>query len=993
MSPSIRQSSTAPQGASPREDADETQEAVSERWDISIDHAQPVFEDQPIMAEGDSVIASGLQEGFDHVPDQISPVKLPDGSPRALSPSPSETCKPAASEPSTPIITSDEKDLEEEEGSTEEAIAEDWDTSMRSENGQHADSAPITGTDIERDGSQQRINDERTTDYPGAMSPSSPAASPARTDDIEQDHPEETTTVPPVANMDFVGGRDRDRVLDQETIEVNVDNVEEGVDQDGDEADTAIALSPPCSLEPNSEFKSVESPIANTELDCSAQLDEVKDASSSLGLHTQPDAETPWRQAISAEERTPTYEIGTPQTDPVRSESTSGPAVQAAATSALDLKPVEQVVSTYSALSPGVQAPTLVGGLLQEEESLRADIGSAHRLSEPPLSEGISVPLSAQVINSPACEHRPCSVIGPKAAEYDVPLGANSHLQISDVSSAQEANEELFDQYISLPPSPISSSGNVENRPIDESRSPEDKAESLCDEVDESPSSIEPISAPVEDAGTTSHTDLERADLGSEMSRAETGLEECHDRDGEDRQLSTDLIDGDANVLCIDVTDAEDTRYVSPSPSHLTAVNAATDEVEPDGDESSSSIVGDKTEDGESTKWDVSVDALQLEVLPSSTVVSPSSILVDSQDCVEEAQEKDDGYQEQTDLPLTPLAVVRSDRAAAAKTHIARPERSSTGPSSTHDGIDSGRQVTASTVCANVPIGYVALAPGSIDEPKDNERELSEDGIDIVGEEIEEEVEGDQDQPKDDGEQDDDKESERYSAAEEELESGAEADQAILQPPRPSTRIILRVVDRGIVKLESPPPRQPSQVGVDEDCAPASPSPIGSQLGSTQETQSIPLSIAATSTTPATAPDEDLPAPISVAVSEGDHHRHTRSSSVHRYADTLPGGISSLESMLVRRQSSSSSSSTRPSRLSAFTLAPGEVDSSDFPQNQPDNGDVRDARLRSDAVADDTLFEDVGNESFRSVVEVSSLDPRAAARAAAILKLVSLLYL
>jgi len=129
-------------------------------------------------------------------------------------------------------------------------------------------------------------------------------------------------------------------------------------------------------------------------------------------------------------------------------------------------------------------------------------------------------------------------------------------------------------------------------------------------------------------------------------------------------------------------------------------------------------------------------------------------------------------------------------------------------------------------------------------------------------------------------------------------------------------------------------------------------------------------------------------------------------SSVHRFANAQSGGISTLESMLVRRQSASfSSTSTRPSRLSVVASA---VDSGSPEQIRADHSDssssseeqssssasinIRPSRARQslgDELATATAAEeDAGNESFRSVVEVSSLDPRAAARAAAILKLV-----
>jgi hypothetical protein len=119
---------------------------------------------------------------------------------------------------------------------------------------------------------------------------------------------------------------------------------------------------------------------------------------------------------------------------------------------------------------------------------------------------------------------------------------------------------------------------------------------------------------------------------------------------------------------------------------------------------------------------------------------------------------------------------------------------------------------------------------------------------------------------------------------------------------------------------------------------------------------------------------------------------------VFRHVDSNLGGVSSLERMLRRNINAS----RMPSRLSqqitgdAPNVTPGrlhEEENKDAPASAEDGDEKQEGNqsvlLRS---ASKSLYDELaaadGDTSINSVVEVSSLDPRAAARAAAILKLV-----
>lgn len=113
------------------------------------------------------------------------------------------------------------------------------------------------------------------------------------------------------------------------------------------------------------------------------------------------------------------------------------------------------------------------------------------------------------------------------------------------------------------------------------------------------------------------------------------------------------------------------------------------------------------------------------------------------------------------------------------------------------------------------------------------------------------------------------------------------------------------------------------------------------------------------------------------------------SETIRRSATSQSAGMSAVEAMLIRRHSASSSISTRPSKLSLVAAAAPHENSAETRPSASRMG--RSQRSLGDEIASATateVEEDVGNDSFKSVVEVSSLDPRAAARAAAILKMV-----
>jgi hypothetical protein len=128
-----------------------------------------------------------------------------------------------------------------------------------------------------------------------------------------------------------------------------------------------------------------------------------------------------------------------------------------------------------------------------------------------------------------------------------------------------------------------------------------------------------------------------------------------------------------------------------------------------------------------------------------------------------------------------------------------------------------------------------------------------------------------------------------------------------------------------------------------------------------------------------------------------------------RYANTDPGGVPALERMLWRNTTATHVPSrlamqvtgdtpSTPSRESP--ASDDEDDDTELRGNQEqgrddeENAGDRSVRIRSARKSlHDELAGADGDTTINSVVEVASLDPRAAARAAAILKLVSKLFL
>lgn len=180
-----------------------------------------------------------------------------------------------------------------------------------------------------------------------------------------------------------------------------------------------------------------------------------------------------------------------------------------------------------------------------------------------------------------------------------------------------------------------------------------------------------------------------------------------------------------------------------------------------------------------------------------------------------------------------------------------------------------------------------------------------------------------------------------------------------------SEKIVIQVIDRGIVKLEdnqdSDTPRSSKETPDSDALAFVSSVNLSSLYPSLA---SLPI-LANTSDS---AQSSTLP--LSPAVSVPSQSQPL----VYRY-----GNAPAIEAML-RRRNSSSSGPARPSEglSQEFTLAEG------FSTVPRPNRSLHDDLASFTA----TVENEEADQSMRSVVEVSSLDPRAAARVAAILKLV-----
>ncbi len=182
-------------------------------------------------------------------------------------------------------------------------------------------------------------------------------------------------------------------------------------------------------------------------------------------------------------------------------------------------------------------------------------------------------------------------------------------------------------------------------------------------------------------------------------------------------------------------------------------------------------------------------------------------------------------------------------------------------------------------------------------------------------------------------------------------------------PAESGEKIVIRVINRGVVKIEDE--QVAVCLGLPNEL------PVHASLRELPSTSLYP-SLSTLPTLP-TEPvlSQPLPSP-SPPIALTSEHAQPR---VQRY-----GNASAIEAMLGPRNSSSSSSVRPPSRLSQEVTTASTEDG-------PSRSRMS---LRDElAFAIATERDNEGDESMRSVVEVSSLDPRAAARAAAILKLVS----
>ncbi|WWD21680.1 hypothetical protein CI109_106166 [Kwoniella shandongensis] len=245
-------------------------------------------------------------------------------------------------------------------------------------------------------------------------------------------------------------------------------------------------------------------------------------------------------------------------------------------------------------------------------------------------------------------------------------------------------------------------------------------------------------------------------------------------------------------------------------------------------------------------------------------------------------------------------------------------------------------------------------------------------------------------------------------------------------------KIILRLVERGIIKIEpdtedseycsaseSPenvpgsPIHRSTGVAIDpvvETSAPRSPAQaLEVNRPATPAPAAHTASNSPTSTTPLHSPNATTARPLQATPIEESASTPASGASGSTLPTSTSEGISVLERMLQHRPAGSSKLSQQfipdsPSESEQQSSSPfieGSVVSSPAVK---DSGLETEAEAEADrsvvvrkprrslhdelaAVTTDDSDDEVGNDSFRSVVEVSSLDPKAAARAAAILKL------
>jgi hypothetical protein len=271
--------------------------------------------------------------------------------------------------------------------------------------------------------------------------------------------------------------------------------------------------------------------------------------------------------------------------------------------------------------------------------------------------------------------------------------------------------------------------------------------------------------------------------------------------------------------------------------------------------------------------------------------------------------------------------------------------------------------------------------------------QLADDKVDTNGDEEEDEAEDEESQeeeenmqesnaippiptftdeqlPAEEGESTDSEESpssDNEEDAEEEDTAQEEMEEDLPASPAP-VKIVLKLINRGIVKIE--PPASPARAGQADasevrSTTPAydPPQPIVAALATTSPAPVVSTLYPALPTTPITAPLS----PLVSTTPLGTPPAMQRSPAPQQ---SLPH---SFESSTLQ-----AGPSTRPrSRLSRQIPDSPEQEESDS------------IRVRTPRSLGLELEDAEADNSMRSVVEVSSLDPKAAARAAAILKLVS----
>ncbi|WWD07444.1 hypothetical protein V865_005543 [Kwoniella europaea PYCC6329] len=266
-------------------------------------------------------------------------------------------------------------------------------------------------------------------------------------------------------------------------------------------------------------------------------------------------------------------------------------------------------------------------------------------------------------------------------------------------------------------------------------------------------------------------------------------------------------------------------------------------------------------------------------------------------------------------------------------------------------------------------------------------------------------------------EENQEKEEERAEEAQDEdnslaQENAQQSEEASPEPVEIPERIVLRLVERGMIKLE---PESDSEdmvqdVPFESDIPPvvrrSSPSasrerPCTPSRGPSEiRARSTSRSPIAGPSTPSVYP----PLPTTKLNVESSTPKTAPPPSVFQSANstTQAEGVTSFQRMLSQRVGTSklsqqivpssptteeASSPVQQRQFSSPNQANREEGEESVVIRKPRRSLHDELAAVSASVADDEHFDGEGDDSFKSVVEVSSLDPKAAARAAAILKL------